>query len=364
MCPKTETVSHNRLGPLPGSGRQDRHMTLKEKFMRRLAGQDVGPIPVGSTTAYPMMELMRRCGYERPLADVDPVAITELSLAGHKYAGFEWVKAMGWDLTALSEALGCGLGQPAIDLQYYVKTHPFEKSLNGLDCPDDLLTRGRFPAYKEQFRLLKEKVGDELAIFGMSEGPFTCAANLLDAAKIMRATVKDPATVQKVLDVTVEAVIKLVDFAFSNGADYYCLGDPTSSPDLLSPRAWETFVLPAVRKIVESANGPIVLHVCGNTDKIIHLLCESGVAGISIEEKADLKKAVEIAHAKGVKVFGNVATASTLFMGSPGECYSEAMRALENGVDFLAPGCGIAPQSPLENVLQLSKARDDYVLRQ
>jgi [methyl-Co(III) methanol-specific corrinoid protein]:coenzyme M methyltransferase len=337
-------------------------MTLKERFMRRLMGQEVDATPVGSTTAYGFVELMRRCGHERPLADVDPLAMTELSLAGHQHAGFEWVKAMGWDLTALSEALGCGLGQPAIDLQYYVKTHPFEESLDGLDCPDDLLTRGRFPAYREQFRLLKEKVRDELAIFGMSEGPFTCAANLLDASKIMRATLKDPDTVQKVLDVTVEAVIKLVDFAFSNGADYYCLGDPTSSPDLLSPRAWEKFVLPAVKKIVGSVSGPIVLHVCGNTDKIIHLMCETGVAGISIEEKADLKKAVEIAHAKGVKVFGNVATASTLFMGSPEECYREAVTALENGVDFLAPGCGIAPQSPLENVLQLKKARDDYFL--
>ena len=337
-------------------------MTLKQTFMRRLTGQEVGPVPVGCTTAYPMMELMHSCGYERPLADVDPVAMTELSLAGHRYAGFEWVKAMGWDLTALSEAFGCGLGQPAIDLQYYVKTHPFEESLDGLDCPDDLLTRGRFPAYKEQFKLLKEKVGDELAIFGMSEGPFTCAANLLDPAQIMRATLKEPAKVQKVLDVTVEAVTKLANFAFSNGADYYCLGEPTSSPDLLSPRAWERFVLPAIARIARSAKGPVVLHICGNTDIIIHLMCETGIAGISIEEKADLKKASTICHAKGLKIFGNVSTVSTLFMGSTEECYREAMKAIENGVDFLAPGCGIAPQSPLENVRQLKRARDDYFL--
>ena len=34
--------------------------------------------------------------------------------------------------------------------------------------------------------------------------------------------------------------------------------------------------------------------------------------------------------------------------------------ALENGTDFLAPGCGVAPQTPLENILQLQKARNDY----
>ena len=36
------------------------------------------------------------------------------------------------------------------------------------------------------------------------------------------------------------------------------------------------------------------------------------------------------------------------------------MEALENGTDFLAPGCGVAPQTPLENILQLQKARNDY----
>jgi len=55
-----------------------------------------------------------------------------------------------------------------------------------------------------------------------------------------------------------------------------------------------------------------------------------------------------------------VATATTLFMGTPEECYQEAIASLENGTDFLTPGCGIAPGSPLENVLQIRKARDDY----
>jgi [methyl-Co(III) methanol-specific corrinoid protein]:coenzyme M methyltransferase len=90
------------------------------------------------------------------------------------------------------------------------------------------------------------------------------------------------------------------------------------------------------------------------------MMCETGVAGISIEEKANLKRAVEIAHKKGVKVFGNVGTATTLFSGTPEEVYKEARTALENGTDFLCPGCGIAPRSPLENIVQMKKARDDF----
>ena len=54
------------------------------------------------------------------------------------------------------------------------------------------------------------------------------------------------------------------------------------------------------------------------------MMCDTGIAGISIEEKADMKAAVEIAHKKGVKVFGNVATATTLFSGTPRDVYKEA----------------------------------------
>ncbi|MGC8908784.1 MAG: uroporphyrinogen decarboxylase family protein [Desulfomonilaceae bacterium] len=335
-------------------------MTLKEKFMKRLFGKGDDQVMCGSTTTYGVVDFMKKCGYERPLADVDPLAMTELALAGPRYAGFEWVKAMGWDITAISEALGCPLGEPEIDRQFYIKQHPYAESLEGLDFPSDFLQRGRFPMYKEHFRMLRERVGNEMAIFGETEGPFTAAANLVGAQQFMRWTMKEPDKVFRVLDITKEAAIASINFAFDNGADYYVLAEPTSGPALMSPRAWSKYMLPLMKEVVSRSKGPLVLHICGNTDLIIALMCETGVAGISIEEQADMKKAVEIAHPKGVMVFGNVATATTLFMGTPEQCYQEALAALKNGTDFLCPGCGIAPRSPLENVCQLRRARDDF----
>ena len=85
-------------------------MTLKERVLNRLQGKEVDKTPVGCTTTYGVVDFMKKCGYERPLADTDPQAMTELAMAGHTYGGFEWVKAMGWDIAALSEALGCETG--------------------------------------------------------------------------------------------------------------------------------------------------------------------------------------------------------------------------------------------------------------
>jgi [methyl-Co(III) methanol-specific corrinoid protein]:coenzyme M methyltransferase len=127
---------------------------------------------------------------------------------------------------------------------------------------------------------------------------------------------------------------------------------------LLGPVLYEKFVLPLEREIISRINGPVVLHVCGDTHSIIDMMCETGAAGISIEEKVDLKPVVEIAHAKEVKVFGNVAAAT---LGStPEAVFRESILALEKGTDFLCPGCGLAPNTPLENILQLKRARDVF----
>jgi len=335
-------------------------MNLKERFMRRLEGKDVDLTPVGSTTTYGVVEMMKQCGAERPAADTDPALLAKLALAGHEIAGFEWVKAMGWDITPVSEIMGCGLARPKIDLQYSIAEHPLAQSLDGLRYPDNLFDKGRFPAYKRQFEILKEQVGDKLVVFGESEGAWTCACNLVGTEQFMKWTIKQPEKVRKVLEVTTQVMLDVINWTFDQGADYYCIAEPSSATALMSPGTWKKFVQPMISEVCQKSKGPVVLHICGDSDSIVPFMCETGVAGISIEEKADLKKAAEIAHEQGVRVFGNVGTATTLFMGTPEDCYQEAIASLENGTDFLTPGCGIAPRSPLENVKQLKKARDDY----
>jgi [methyl-Co(III) methanol-specific corrinoid protein]:coenzyme M methyltransferase len=328
--------------------------------MRRLAGKDVDVTPIGCTTTYGVVDIMKACGAERPLADTDPEAMAKLALAGPEYLGFEWVKAMGWDITAVSEVMGCILGDPKIDLQYFIKEHPFSESLDGLAYPENFFEKGRFPAYKRQFEILKDTVGDDMAIFGETEGAWTCACNLVGTEQFMKWTFKEKDKVQQVIDLTKEVLIDVINWSFDQGADYYCIAEPSSGPALMSPKTWKKFVQPLMTEVVSKVKGPIVLHICANTDLIIPLMCETGVAGISIEEKADLKKAVEVANEKGVAVFGNVATATTLFSGTAEDCYKESIASLENGTHFLTPGCGIAPGSPMENVKQLRKARDDF----
>ena len=335
-------------------------MNAKERFLNQLNGKAVDMTPVGSTTTYAVVAFGEAYGRERPQADTDPQAMFEWAMVPPKLVGWEWVKAMGWDIIPISEALGVDLGPPTRDTQYYVKGHPYAESLDGLEFPDDFLQRGRFPVYQKQMELLAEAVGDDMIFFGESEGPFTAAANLVGTEQFMKWCFKKPDLVQQVMDVTAEAAVAAANFAFDQGAAYYVFAEPTSGPALLSPRLYKKIVLPVEQKVIERVKGPVVLHICANSDPIVPMMCDTGAVGISIKEQADMKNAVEIAEGQGVRVFGNVATATTLFNGSPQACYDESIQALKNGAHFLCPGCGVAPPSPLENLKQLRKARDDF----
>jgi [methyl-Co(III) methanol-specific corrinoid protein]:coenzyme M methyltransferase len=60
-------------------------MNLKERFLKRLQSKEVDMIPVGCTTTYGVIAFMKKCGFELPLADMDPEAMTEMAYAGHRY---------------------------------------------------------------------------------------------------------------------------------------------------------------------------------------------------------------------------------------------------------------------------------------
>lgn len=59
-------------------------------------------------------------------------------------------------------------------------------------------------------------------------------------------------------------------------------------------------------------------------------------------------------------MIGNVSPSRTLLFGTPVTVKAEAKQCLSDGVDILAPGCGIAPRTPLVNIRDLVEARDEW----
>ncbi len=61
-----------------------------------------------------------------------------------------------------------------------------------------------------------------------------------------------------------------------------------------------------------------------------------------------------------IALVGNVSTKKTLPFGKPEDVRAEALKALEAGVDILAPGCGIPPITPIQNIVALVEAAREF----
>jgi len=84
----------------------------------------------------------------------------------------------------------------------------------------------------------------------------------------------------------------------------------------------------------------------------VEYMGQTGAEILSLEPKAD----PEVARRKCgpmMILMGGVDTATTLFMKDAETVKAGAEESIEAGIQILAPGCAIAPGSPLENLLAM-----------
>jgi uroporphyrinogen-III decarboxylase len=90
------------------------------------------------------------------------------------------------------------------------------------------------------------------------------------------------------------------------------------------------------------------LSVCGNANKSLGLLAQTGADAISIDQVTDL--AAARAMLKETMLFGNLDPVRTLWQGDQAQVRESATRAREAGVDAVWPGCDLVIQTPIGNV--------------
>jgi len=59
-------------------------------------------------------------------------------------------------------------------------------------------------------------------------------------------------------------------------------------------------------------------------------------------------------------IVGNISTSKTLLSGSVDDVKNDVKTVLDEGIDLIAPSCGIAPNSPLDNIKAMVEGRNEY----
>ncbi|AKB77830.1 Methylcobalamin:coenzyme M methyltransferase, methanol-specific [Methanosarcina horonobensis HB-1 = JCM 15518] len=334
-------------------------MTLKERLLNALEGKQVDKVPVCSVTQTGIVELMEEVGAPWPEAHSDPEQMAKLAIANYELSGLEAVR-IPFCLTVLAEAMGCEINMGTINRQPSVIAHPYTKDLEGMEMPENLLDMGRIQAVLDAIKIIRERVGPDVPIIGGMEGPVTLASDLSSVKSFMKWSLKKPELLEQVLDFATEATIAYANSMVLAGADIVSIADPVASPDLMSPDSFKNVLQSRLQKFSSNVNSVTVLHVCGNVNPILDYMADCGFEGLSVEEKVgSIKKAKEVLGDRA-RLVGNISSPFTLLPGPIDKIKEESKKAIAEGVDVLAPGCGIAPMTPLTHIKAMVEARDEY----
>ena len=208
--------------------------------------------------------------------------------------------------------------------------------------------------------LVAEAIGKETLAMPTQWAPFSCAARILGTEALTMATIEEPDSLLELIRFSTELTWAIIDLILEHddilGAN---LSDPVASGDMISPETFRKFVAPFLKELVGRirAKGKYaMIHICGNTTRILEDIVDIGPNCFSIESKVDLRKAKEILGGK-VCVAGNVAPTGVYLSGTPEEIIAEARVCVEawgkGGGYLLTLGCDFPKSVPFENAMAL-----------
>ncbi|MEW5920882.1 MAG: MtaA/CmuA family methyltransferase [Bacillota bacterium] len=334
-------------------------LTPKERFMNKLMGREVDRAPVFCADQTGIYEEMDELQVFWPEAHQRAGDMARLAAAAYTIAGFDAVR-VPFCQTIEAEALGCVIKYAGREGIPSVNVHPYKLEDTVKPLPENYLESGRIPELLEAVKILKQEVGDQVIAMGGIIGPYSIAASLIGITTILKASFKKPDQVKPYLDLAEQAGTALGKALIEAGADIICIEDMMASMDMISPAIYRELVFPWEKRQIEALSVPSILHICGKTNPIIEDMASTGAAILSVEHTIDSVDAKEKLKKfdRFIPLIGGVDAVVTLFSGSEDEVLQQSLKALESGYDMVAPGCSIAPGSPLANLKAMVKAAE------
>ncbi len=134
----------------------DDRMDQRERLLRTLDREEVDRAPCASPLQTGIVDLMRLCGAHWPAANDDPLLMTELALAAHRYAGLEAVR-VPFDVTVDASAFGAVTDRGASDRQPAVLGPLLKGPDDRIEALPDPVLDGRAPVLLSSVEMLAKR---------------------------------------------------------------------------------------------------------------------------------------------------------------------------------------------------------------
>ncbi len=333
-------------------------MTPRERVLAALAGRPVDRPPVANPTNVATVELMDLTGAHFPEACRDPELNARLAATGYTELGFDSIMPY-FTIIQESSALGCEMQWEQKDNWPTVRmSNPIWKGADDVRVPPGFLEHRDARCVTESIRMLKQEFGRDVAIIGKTMGPWTLAYHVFGVQQFLLMSIDDPAETMRALHKLKEISVLFGQAQIDAGADVLTFPDHATG-DLVSGEYYRRFLLEIHQEMVARLPVPIILHICGNTLDRMPAIAQTGMAAFHFDSRNDPAAAVAAVKG-GIRLVGNINNPTTLYARGPAEVRAEVFKALDAGVQIIAPECAIPLKTKLENLLEMPAAVKDW----
>lgn len=206
---------------------------------------------------------------------------------------------------------------------------------------------GRPQAVLEAISILKN---DEIPVIGNVPGPFSVGTSVVEPLTVYVALKKQKETAHAFLDFITEETGKFALEQVRAGADLITISDPSGTGEILGPKYFDEYMVTYMNKMISIIRTdkpvPVIVHICGQMKKVFEPLNKINADAFSFDAIVSLKEAKEKINRP---VMGNISTYA-LEHSRPEIIRQMAINRVKKNIDIIAPACGLAMNSKLENI--------------
>lgn len=297
-------------------------------------------------------EIMDKAGCWWPHTHHDASRMAQLAYSLNQAGGFENY-GVPFCMTIEAEAMGAAVNMGSTACEPHVIASPLTSCTQTEKLkPLDLQT-GRVKEVLEAIKILRDKHTD-VPIIGNLSGPVSVAGTLLDMSVLLKEFRKAPAAAEAYLELVCENIILFGRAQIDAGVDAICLSEPSGTGEILGPRLFDAYTVRYLNRILDALPVTVkIVHICGKLRSVYALIQRLHCDVFSFDAMVPVGEIR--GHLANQAAMGNINTFA--LAGMPANKISELTRnVLKQGVDIVAPACGLSTKTPLVNVQAMVKS--------
>jgi len=333
-------------------------MNSLERVKAVLAGQIPDRVPV---CLHNFMLAAREAGIPMEEYRSDPEAMARAHLVALDKYGHDCI-LIDVDTTMLAEAMGatseCAPNEPGRIVAPAIRSSRDVDGLKVVNPESD----GRIPALLEGVGLIAKQVGKEVAIRGNADQAafdLACMVRGIEEFLMELASDSENPAIGRLLELCYQSHLAVHRALIRAGAHFTSMGDSLAGPDVVSPTMFDRFARPYEERLVKdlAAEGIFtVIHICGDTSRILGFLSGYDFCGFELDYKTDAVRAKASVGAAHV-LFGNIDPSGVIARGTPATIREKTRQLIAlwkpGGLFVLNAGCAIPANTPEENLRAL-----------